>query len=66
MCHEKYKTREQARQSIFEYIEVFFNRVEEAQFVRLRQPQCVRGGRELNTSLLSVACPPFVAKVRKQ
>ncbi len=25
--HEKYKTREQARQSIFEYIEVFYNRV---------------------------------------
>jgi len=23
--HEKYKTREQARQSIFEYIEVFYN-----------------------------------------
>ncbi len=24
--HEKFKTREQARQSIFEYIEVFYNR----------------------------------------
>ncbi len=25
--HEHYKTREQARQSLFEYIEVFYNRV---------------------------------------
>ena len=26
VCHEKYKTRQQARHSIFEYIEVFYNR----------------------------------------
>lgn len=37
--HEKYATREQARQSIFEYIEVFYNRVRRHSSLGYRSPE---------------------------
>ena len=38
VCHDDYKTREQARQSIFEYIEVFYNRQRRHAFLHYLTP----------------------------
>ncbi len=54
---ERYAAHAAARASIFEYIEVFYNR-KAAQFVRLSEPRSVRGKPELVTP----ARPPFVGK----
>jgi putative transposase len=42
--HEKYKTREQARQSIFEYIEVFYNRVRRHSSLGYVSPEAFEAG----------------------
>jgi len=42
--HEKYKTREQARQSIFEYIEVFYNRSRRHSSLGYLSPEAFEAG----------------------
>jgi len=42
--HENYKTREQARRSIFEYIEVFYNRVRRHSSIGYVSPEAFEAG----------------------
>ncbi len=42
--HEKYKTREEARQSIFEYIEVFYNRTRRHSSLGYVSPEAFEAG----------------------
>jgi len=42
--HEKYKTREEARQSIFEYIEVFYNRTRRHSSLGYVNPEAFEAG----------------------
>ncbi len=56
--HEVYATRAQARASIFEYVEGFYNRKRLHSSFRLLQPRAVRGEPELDHP----PRPPFVGK----
>ena len=42
--HEKYRTREEARQSIFEYIEVFYNRQRRHSALGYLSPEAFEAG----------------------
>jgi transposase InsO family protein len=42
--HERYKTREEARRSIFEFIEVFYNRKRQHGSIGYRSPEAFEAG----------------------
>lgn len=58
VAFEDYRTREQARSSLFEYIELFYNRIRRHSTLGYRSPA------EFETLNLLIECPNYRGKIR--